>query len=137
VTANVLRLLLGFLLLATAAGKLADLRGFARVLASYEAFPPRTLIPIAAAVALLELAIGAWLLWGRALGASAATAAALHVVYAGWAAATLLRGLRPANCGCFGVFYPRPLGWHTVVEDLVVAALATWLALRARRALAT
>lgn len=60
-----LRTLVGFVLLATAAGKLLDLPGFARVLDTYRAFPEALLLPIGAAVVLAELALAVWLLSGR------------------------------------------------------------------------
>jgi hypothetical protein len=128
-----LRLFLGLVLLATAVGKLLDVEGFARVLATYEAFPEAALRSLAVAVPLLELAIAIWLFSGRLLVAAAAAALALHAVYTVWAAAALLRGLRVPNCGCFGVFFPRPLGWRTVFEDLVLVGLSAWLLALARR----
>ncbi len=128
-----LRLFLGLVLLATAAGKLLDIEGFARVLATYEAIPEAALRPLAVAVPLVELAIAIGLLSGRLLVAAAGAALALHAVYTVWAAAALLRGLQIPNCGCFGVFLPRPLGWRTVFEDLVLVGLSAWLLVLARR----
>ena len=128
-----LRLFVGLVLLATAAGKLLDVEGFARVLGTYEAFPEGSLPPLAVAVPLVELGLALWLFSGRNRAAAAAAAVGLHAAYAGWAAATLLRGLRLANCGCFGVFFPRPLTWRTVVEDLAMAGASAWLFAIARR----
>ena len=130
-----LRLFLGLILLATAAGKLADVRGFGGVLRAYEAFPEASLLPLAAAIPIAELALALWLFSGRGLRGAALAALVLHVVYAAWAALSLARGLRLENCGCFGVFLARPLGWRTVAEDLVLAgASAALLAIAARRA---
>lgn len=128
-----LRLFIGFVLLATAAAKLADVRGFAAVLRTYEAFPEGALLPLAVAVPLAELALASWLLSGWRLAGAAAAALAMHVLYAGWAAATILRGLELPNCGCFGVFLARPLGWRTVAEDVVMAGLSGWLLALARK----
>lgn len=130
-----LRLFLGLVLLATAVGKLADVRGFAGVLRAYEAFPEASLVALAAAIPIAELALALWLFSGRGLEGAALAAFVLHVVYAAWAALSLARGLRLENCGCFGVFLARPLGWRTVTEDLVLAAAsAALLALAVRRA---
>ena len=130
-----LRFFLGVVLLATAAGKLADVRGFAGVLRAYESFPEASLVPLAAAIPIAELALALWLFSGRGLEGAALAALVLHVVYAAWAALSLARGLRLENCGCFGIFLPRPLGWTTVAEDLVLAgASAALLAAAARRA---
>ncbi len=129
----VLRLFLALVLLVTAVGKLLDIPGFAGVLATYEAFPEPALLPIAVSVALTELALALWLFSGLRIAAAAAAALGLHTLYTAVAVATLLRGLRPANCGCFGVFLPRPLGWRTVVEDLVLAGVSVGLLVLSRR----
>lgn len=122
-----LRLFLGAVLLATAAGKLADVRGFAGVLRAYEAFPEGGLLPLAAAIPIAELALALWLFSGRGLKGAAVAALTMHVLYAAWAALTLTRGLQLSNCGCFGVFLARPLGWRTVVEDLILAGASAAL----------
>lgn len=128
-----LRLFIGLVLVATAAGKLIDVSGFAGVLRAYEAFPEGALLPVAIAVPLAELALALWLFSGARLAGAAATALGMHAVYAVWAAASILRGLKLENCGCFGVFFARPLGWRTVLEDLVMAGLSAWLLALARR----
>jgi hypothetical protein len=126
-TALGLRLFIALILLATAAGKLLDVRGFAVVLASYDAFPSGLLLPMAAGIPLAELLLGAWLLTGRRLAGAAAASIAMHSLYAAWSAVSVLRGIELSNCGCFGVFLARPLNWGTVAEDLVMVALSVWL----------
>ncbi len=128
-----LRVFIGLVLLATALGKLLDVRGFAAVLETYEAFPEPALLLLAAVVPLLELALAFWLFSGRRLGVAAGASAAMHAVYGAWAAAAILRGLQLPNCGCFGVFLQRPLSWTTVLEDAVMVGLSLWLLVLARR----
>jgi len=128
-----LRLTIGFVLLATAAGKLLDVSGFARVLETYEAFPGWSVPLLAWAIPSIELGLALWLFSGRGLRAGAAASLGMHLTYAAWSAVSLLRGLKLSNCGCFGVFLARPLGWATVVEDGVMAAASTALLLFARR----
>ena len=133
-TAGFLRFAIGVILLASAVGKLLDIPGFARVLGAYDAFLPGALVPIAVAIPVAELALAFWLFSGRNLAASALTSAAMHALYALWSAVSVLRGLKLPNCGCFGVFLARPLGWSTVVEDLVLvgASLGLWVLVRRR-----
>lgn len=128
-----LRVFIGLVLLATAVGKLLDVPGFASVLATYDAFPDGLLLPLAAAVPLAELGLAIWLFSGRRTPGAAAASAAMHLAYAAWSAAAILRGLKLANCGCFGVFLARPLGWRTVAEDLVMTGLSVALVALARR----
>ena len=127
-----LRLAIALVLLATSLGKLLDIQGFANVLRTYEAFPDSVLLSLALAIPLAELALAVWLLAGSFLRVAAAVSVVLHFSYAFWSAVSVLRGLQLSNCGCFGVFWPRPLGWSTVVEDLVLAAASLLLASFAR-----
>jgi hypothetical protein len=128
VARRVLQWSIGSLLIATAAGKLLDLPGFAAILGTYRALPASALRPVAGAVAAAELALGAWILSGRRPRDAAAGSAVLHAVYAAWSAAALSRGLRLENCGCFGVYFARPLTARTVAEDLSLTALSAALA---------
>lgn len=134
---RVLRFLIGAILALTAMGKLLDVGGFARVIGTYRVFPDAALLPLALLVPAAELLLAAWLFSGwRSFGA-AVGALGMHLVYAGWTASAVVQGLQVPNCGCFGVFLPRPLGWGTVAEDLAMAVLCAWLGAlsRPRRAL--
>src|SRR5690349_17115022 len=111
------RLLLAAVLFATAIGKLLDVGGFTAVVATYRALPEPLLLPAALALTLGELALGLWLLSGIRLATAALAAVLLHVAYLVWSMAALTRGLDIPNCGCFGVFWARPLTWVTLVED--------------------
>ena len=124
-----LRLLLGVLILATGIGKALDLTGFVRVVESYSLLTPGFLYPVAIAVAVSELVLGAWLLSGWRLAPAALAAIAVNLGYAVLLAVTLARGLDLKNCGCFGIFLARPLRWFSPLEDLVFAGLA-WLLYR-------
>jgi hypothetical protein len=128
-----LRFALGGILLVSAAGKLVDIPGFMAVLKTYKAFPDSILLLLALGVPLAELAIALWLFSGRFLAAAALTSVVMHFLYAVWAAVSVLRGLRLANCGCFGVFWPRALDWSTVAQDLVMMAASFALLVLARR----
>jgi hypothetical protein len=131
--AVVLRAAIGTILLATAVGKLLDIRGFAQVLGTYEVLPEASLFPLTAAIPLVELALAVWLSSGRALAGAALASAVMHAAYAAWSWAALARGLHLRNCGCFGVFLARPLTWGTVAEDLVLVTMSVGLLALARR----
>lgn len=130
---QLLRFAIGAVLLVTAAGKLLDIPGFMDVLKTYEAFSDSILLSLALAIPLAELALALWLFSGQFLPAAAVTAVVIHFAYAVFSAVSVLRGLRLSNCGCFGVFWPRPLGWSTVAEDLVMTAASFGLVVLARQ----
>lgn len=130
-----LRFFIALVLLATGVGKILDVRGFARVLEGYQAFPDGALLPLAITVPAAELALAIWLLSGANLFKAALASVAMHVTYALWSAVSVARGLKLGNCGCFGVFLARPLGWSTVAEDLVLVGLSLMLATLTRRTL--
>ncbi len=128
-----LRYFLGVLFVATGIGKLLDNRGFAVVIASYQlGIPDGWLLAVGLAVSLLELVIGVNILRGRSLTSNVLATLAFHLGYMGLALITLQRGIEISNCGCFGVFWARPLTAMTVVEDAALAgiSLVTWLWLR-------
>lgn len=129
-----LRFAIAAILLGTAVGKLLDVPGFAAVLETYRALPTGALMPLAVAIPAGELLLAAWLFSGWKLSAAAVASAGMHLAYAAWSAITILRGLKLANCGCFGAYLKRPLGWSTVAEDLgLVAASALLFSLSLRK----
>ena len=120
-----LRALFAFLLLTTAIGKLLDNRGFAEVMGQYQmGIPEVLLLPLALSLSLFELGLGLALVLGYRLRLMALATVAMHFVYTLLAALTTLRGIELQNCGCFGVFLARPLGWSTVIEDILLTLLA-------------
>jgi hypothetical protein len=138
-------LLRGFfilLLLASAVGKLLDMPGFYAVVESYQALP-KAIVPAAAwALAFVELGFGLWL-WRsspqRRFAPSLAVLA-LHLMYMAWLVVAFARGLNIPNCGCFGVFFARPLTAQTLIEDsllIVLAAALVWSARDTNRLQAT
>lgn len=123
----ILRLFFILLLGASAVGKLLDMPGFYAIVRTYQALP-EVLIPIAAwSLTVAELVLALWLLVGQGLRQAAMATCAIHLFYFVWLSATLLRGLDLPNCGCFGVYWARPLRWFTPLEDLLLLALAFWL----------
>ncbi len=131
---TVLRFFFALLLLASAVGKLLDIHGFAAVVGTYQVFPETLLLPAALALSLVELALGFALVWGTRLVAAALLTVLLHAGYFAWLGLAYLRGLQIANCGCFGVFWPRPLTPWTFLEDGALLAAAAVLYFGARRA---
>ena len=123
------------LLAAASVGKLADMPGFYAVIKSY-ALLPEAVIPISAwALAIFELVLAIWLASGKRIEVAALIVIALHFVYLIWLAIALARGLDIPNCGCFGIYWARPLTWFTPVEDLILLALAImmWRSLGQKR----
>jgi uncharacterized membrane protein YphA (DoxX/SURF4 family) len=119
-----IRWLFVLLLAASSIGKLADMPGFYAVIKSY-ALLPVAAIPISAwALAIFELVVAIWLAIGKRIGVAALILITLHFIYLIWLVIALARGLDIPNCGCFGVFWARPLTWFTPVEDLILLALA-------------
>lgn len=126
-----MQFLRGFFILLMAAagtGKLLDLPGFYPIVASYQLLPKLLVPPAAWALTLSELLLAAWLLSGRALREAGLALIAMHLFYLFGLAQALLRGLQLDNCGCFGVYFARPLTLWSPVEDaaLLALSLAFW-----------
>lgn len=116
--------LLAAVLLATGLGKALDVPGFAAVLADYRLLPAGSEPIMALAITLAELGLAAAMLHPRWRQVAAWGAVALFLANAAVLSLTLLRGVELANCGCFGVYWPRPLRPWTPLEDLALAGLA-------------
>jgi len=121
----ILRYGLAGLLALTGLAKLLDVPGFVQVLSTYQALPPWALRPVAVACVLVELRLAEWLASGKRLPQAALASLVRHSAFACWSTLALMRGIAVPNCGCFGVFWPRPLSWLTVSEDLVLV-LCSW-----------
>lgn len=120
------------LLAAAAAGKLADMRGFGDIVASYRVLPEPLRLPASWALVVSEALLAAWLAFDRQLPTAALALAGLHLIYLAWVLAALARGLSIANCGCFGIYFGRPLSWTTPLEDAVLIAMSLALYRAAR-----
>lgn len=130
---HLIRIFFILLLAASAIGKLADMPGFFAIVESYSVLP-RWLIPTAAwALAISELSLAVWLISGWRLRQAAWILIALHAVYLLWLLSALGRGLNIPNCGCFGVYFARPLTWFTPLEDIVLLGLSFLLWKGAKR----
>jgi hypothetical protein len=133
-----LRIVLGALYVAMAAGQLASWPAMPDILEAYDAAPPAALPWLAAGLIGGELLAAAWLL-ARPRSAGLAPAwvyAAVAVAWTVLGVQAYLRGLAVDNCGCFGSYLPQRLTWFTLAQDgllLIYAALLLRAAYRARR----
>jgi len=127
-----LRIFIAIILLTTGAGKALDIAGFVEVIITYQVFASWMLYPIALGMIITELTLSFWLFSGRLIFWAALASLGLHSVFTLWASVALLRGLDIPNCGCFGVFFARPLDGWTIFEDLVMVALSGLLMIFAR-----
>ena len=118
------RLLFILVLLTTAIGKLLDNRGFADIIANYQLIPSELGLYVGLAVSLFELFLGLAIAIEKRLRVCAGLVVLLQAGYLLLACVTIFRGIRLQNCGCFGVFWGRPLTFYTVLEDFILLLIA-------------
>src|SRR6266571_3659666 len=119
------RLVLSLVFLVAGLTKLADRTGSRQALLDFGvptwlATPGGLLLPLAelaVAVALIPLASA----WWAAIGALA-----LLLLFIAGIAFNLARGRRP-DCHRFGQIYSKPIGWSTLLRNLVLAAVAGFI----------
>ncbi len=130
VIATILRFALGWLFLAAAAHKLADMAEFRTVLTTYRVLP-NGLVGVATwCVVAVEFAIGIGMLWQYSVAYAAA--AAVLFGYACVMAINLARGRRFIDCGCGGVAQPLSVGLVARNGVLSVAALVALMPVTSR-----
>src|SRR5438270_5390925 len=121
----IVRLLLAVVFLVAGLAKLADLAGSRQALRDFGvparlANPFGVLLPLAelAVVVALLLPISAW--WG---GLGSLILLLLFVAGIGY---NLAQGRQP-DCHCFGQLHSAPAGWPTLMRNVMLAALASFI----------
>ena len=122
-----LRYFIASVLLLTGIGKLLDVPGFIKVIDTYKIIPIFLQPAIAVSMVLVELKIAENLFRNINLKITVLVATVLHICFTLLATLTLLRGIEVPNCGCFGVFWARPLTIITVAEDVFMVGLCALL----------
>ena len=121
----IVRYLLGLLILTTAIGKLLDNRGFADVLETYQlGLSADILLFLGLGISLFELFLAIFIFLPTTQKWTSITTVLMHIGYTFLAIVTLSRGLDIPNCGCFGIFWARPMTITTVFEDLFLVAIS-------------
>ncbi len=122
---TILKYFFTILLITTALGKLLDNRGFAHVIDSYQFhIPQEFLLPLALFISFFELSLGVSVFQEKRRKFSATFLILVHTGYSALALVTLTRGIPLTNCGCFGVFWARPMSWMTFAEDVILTLLS-------------
>lgn len=122
------RIVLFAVFLLAGATKLADPRGSRKAFRDF-GLPMALAKPMVLLLPLVELIVAAALLpvslaWYGAWGALA-----LLGVFLIATGVAMVRGRKP-DCHCFGQLHSAPVGWQTVVRNVVLAAAAGWLVSR-------
>ncbi|WP_267241652.1 MauE/DoxX family redox-associated membrane protein [Streptomyces sp. PR69] len=131
----VLRIVLGALYAAMAAGQLASVREMPGILAAYGLVHGAAATALAAGLIAGELVCAAWFL-GRPRSRASAPVwvfTGVALVWALLAAQAFARGLTVANCGCFGVYLTQRLSWFVLVQDALLLCYAGLLLYGTRR----
>ena len=114
---TIARIVVGLLLLWAAAAKLRRREDLPDWLRAY-GVPAAYASPLAWGVMAAEAAVGALLLFGIAMPASAYAAVALGVVFVGALGLARLRGVERLRCGCFGGTDAGPIATAVMNEIL-------------------
>jgi peroxiredoxin len=117
-----LRLVLGAVLAAAGAGKLADRPGSLEAVRGF-GVPEALSAPVAALLPLVELAAAVLLVPSATAGAGALVALLLLLAFCAAITRSLIRGEAP-DCHCFGALHSEPAGTKTLARNVVLAAAA-------------
>jgi len=108
--------------------KFTDQRGTREAVENFGS-PPSLAPTLAFLLPIAELAIAIGLLFTATTTASALGALIVLMVFVVAIGVNLARG-RTHDCHCFGQLYSRPLGWPTLIRNLIFAVAAAFLFLR-------
>jgi uncharacterized membrane protein YphA (DoxX/SURF4 family) len=126
-----LRVTLGALLVVAGAIKAHDgAAATALTIAGYRILPQVLVAPLGVALPYFEIFLGLYLIAGLFTRIAGWIASVQFAIFAVAVASLVIRGI-PADCGCFGSALPTPPSWGHVAFDVLLAALAGLVALRA------
>lgn len=124
--ALVARCVLAAVFLWAAVPKITDPASFAQDVDNYRLLPDAWVGVVAATLPVVELVLAASLLVGwYARGAALVSAALLAVFVLGMGQA-MARGI-DLNCGCFGTTLEARVGWDSVLRNVGLILLCTWV----------
>lgn len=134
----VLRIVLGAVYAAMAAGQLASVDRMPTILAAYGLVDGAAAAALAVALIAGELVCGLWFLARpRSLALPPVWVyTAVSLVWSTLAVQAYVRGLTVANCGCFGEYLPQRLGWFVLAQDALTLLYAGLLLRGVRRSTA-
>jgi len=125
--------LLVVVFLAASVNKLRSLEIFEGVVYNFRLLPETLVKPTAYSLPFVEMAVAAALIVPATRSYSSWTAVILLGVFTLAVAINLLRGRREIDCGCFSSGHKssdlkQTLSWWLVLRNIVLAALALWVA---------
>ena len=129
------RIVLGAILVGAGLLKVGHAPDLAAAIAGFRLLPSAIVAPLALGLPYLEILLGLYLFLGLFTRIAAIVTSVQFLVYAAAIASAILRHI-PANCGCFGPHDVATADWPHVLFDIVLAAIAACIALRAPGALA-
>ena len=110
--------------------KLVDQAGARKTITDF-GFPDRWARPVGLLLPLVELVIAGLLVAPRSGLWGGAGAAALLTIFMAVIAANLVQGRTP-DCHCFGQIHSEPVGWPTLLRNLLLVTVAAAVAWRGR-----
>lgn len=121
------RIVLGAVLIAAGMLKVGHAADLASAIAGFRLLPAAIVAPLALVLPYFEILLGIYLVAGLFTRVAATVAAVQFVLYAAAIASAVLRHI-PANCGCFGPNDSATADWPHVLLDLLLAAIAAFIA---------
>ncbi|MGP4050432.1 MauE/DoxX family redox-associated membrane protein [Streptomyces sp. 2A115] len=118
----VLRIVLGAVYTAMAAGQLASFGRMSGILAAYGLVTGAAATALAVALIAGELVCGIWFMARPRSNALVPVwvFTAVSMVWSLLAVQAYARGLTVANCGCFGSYLSQRLSWFVLVQDALM-----------------
>jgi len=126
------RLLLAGVFLLAGVTKLFDRAGTGKALREF-GLPAALAEPLAVLLPLAELAVVVILFAADLAWYGAAAALVLLTIFIVAMITAILRGRKP-DCHCFGQLHSEPVGWSTLIRNVVLALVAVWILIEGRGA---
>ena len=120
------RLIIGFIFIFAAIGKIADPNLFVKDISNYRIIWEPLLNIMALVMPWLELLVGVFLIFGVRLKSSATIAGILLLIFIIAVSIAMIQGLS-INCGCFAKNMAEKVGWRKIAENSISFILCFYI----------
>lgn len=120
------QIILGFVFIFAAAGKIADPASFAEAIANYKLVPAMFINFFAIIIPWIELVSGILLIFNNFPKENSLIINSLLILFIIMVAVAMLRGLN-IDCGCYGTSHAQQVGFQKILENIGLLILGAYI----------
>ena len=115
----VLRVIVGFVFVASGLAKMWDIYGFSKIVSGYGVLPEGLVVPVSIIIPFIEFVLGVMVLVNFHVRTASLGLLAMVVIFTGFSAMKYFSG-GASDCECFGDIVERKISWSFFAQNLAL-----------------